>query len=84
MTGFKFFPTAFIGQLEWLSDNMFAGLHHLIAFPALDPMAVQGCLPLFFLRRQLRGGEVKPPNKFQINLDFLRPVAVNLFRGMDV
>ena len=81
--GFKFFPTAFADQLERLADSVFAGLDLLIAFPALDPMPVQGSLPLFFLRRQLRGGEVEPPDKFQIDVHFLRPVAVNLFRGVD-
>ena len=62
---------------------MFAGLDFLVAFTALNTMPVQGSLPFFFLRCQLRGGEVKPPDKLQINLDFLRPVAVYLFRGMD-
>ena len=64
--GFKFFPTAFADQLERLADCVFAGLDLLIAFPALDPMPVQGSLPLFFLRRQFRGGEVKPSDEFQI------------------
>lgn len=65
MAGFKFFSAAFADQLERLADRVFAGLHHLVAFPALDPMPVQRCLPLFFLRRQLRGGEVKPPINFR-------------------
>ena len=81
--GFKFFPTAFADQLERLADRVFAGLDLLIAFPALDPMPVQGRLPLFFLRRQLRGGEVEPPDKLQIDVHFLRPITVNLFRSMD-
>ena len=63
MAGFKFFPTAFADQLERLADHVFAGLDLLIAFPALDPMPVQGSLPLFFLRRQLRGGEVEPTDR---------------------
>ena len=46
-------------------------------------MPVQGCLPLFFLRRQFRGGEVKPPDKLQINLDLLCSISIHLFRGMD-
>ena len=83
MTGFKFFPTAFADQLERLADSVFAGLNLLIAFPALDAMPVQGSLPLFFLRRQLRCGEVEPTDKFQIDVHFLCPVAVNLFRGVD-
>ena len=83
MTGFKFFPTAFADQLERLTDSVFAGLDFLIAFPALDPMPVQGCLSLFFLRRQLRGREVEPPDKLQIDVHLLRPVTVYFFRGMD-
>ena len=81
--GFKFFSTAFADQLERLTDSVFTGLDLLVAFTALNTMPVQGSLPFFFLRCQLRGGEVKPPDKLQINLDFLRPVAVYLFRGMD-
>ena len=42
LRGFKFFPTAFADQLERLADRVFAGLDLLIAFPALDPMPVQG------------------------------------------
>ena len=81
--GFKFFSTAFAGQLKRLTNSVFASLDHLIAFPALDPMPVQGSLSLFFLRRQFRGREVEPPDKLQIDVHLLRPVAVNLFRGMD-
>ena len=62
---------------------MFAGLDHLVAFPALDPMPVQGSLPLFFLRRQFWGQEIETADKFQIDVHFLRPVAINLFRGVD-
>ena len=83
MAGFKFFSTAFAGQFERLADRVFTGLNHLIAFPALDPMPVQGCLPLFFLRRQLRGREVESPDKFQIDVYLLRPVTVYLFWGVD-
>ena len=83
MAGFKFFPTAFADQLERLADRVFAGLDLLIAFPALDTVPVQGGLPLFFLWRQLRGREVKPPDEFQVDVHLLRPVTVNLFRGVD-
>ena len=83
MAGFKFFSTAFAGQFERLADRVFTGLNHLIAFPALDPMPVQGCLPLFFLRHQLRGREVESPDKFQIDVYLLRPVTVYLFWGVD-
>ena len=62
---------------------MFAGLDLLIAFPALDPMPVQGSLSLFFLRRQLRCREIEPSDEFQINVYLLCPVAVYLFRGVD-
>ncbi len=62
---------------------MFVGLDLLIAFPALDPMPVQGSLPLFFLRRQLRSREVEPTDKFQIDVHLLRPVAIHLFRCVD-
>lgn len=81
--GFKFFPTAFADQLERLTDSVFAGLDLLIALPALDAVPVQGSLPLFFLRHQLRGREVEPPDEFQIDVHLLRPVAVYLFWGMD-
>ena len=81
--GFKFFPTAFADQLERLADSVFAGLDLLIAFPALDPMPVQGSLSLFFLRRQLRCREIEPSDEFQINVYLLCPVAVYLFRGVD-
>ena len=62
---------------------MFTGLNLLIAFPALDAVPVQGGLPLFFLWRQLRGRKVKPPDEFQVDVHLLRPVTVNLFRGVD-
>ena len=81
--GLKLFPAAFAGQLKRLADGVFAGLYHLVAFPALDTMPVQGRLPLFFLWGKLRDGEVKPPDKLQIDLDLLRSVAVYFLRGMD-
>ena len=83
MAGFKFFSTAFAGQFERLADRVFTGLNHLIAFPALDPMPVQGCLPLFFLRHQLRGREVESPDKFQIDVYLLCPVPGGAIRCVD-
>ena len=80
---FKFFPTAFADQLERPADSVFAGLDLLVAFTALDSMPVQRGLPLFFLRCQLRGWEVKASDKLQIDVHLLRPVAVYLFRGVD-
>ena len=81
--GFKLFPTAFANQLERLTDSVFTGLDHLIAFAAFDPMPMEGSLPLFLLRRQLRGREVKASDKLKIDVHLLRPVAVYLFRGVD-
>ena len=58
-SGLKFFSAAFADQLERLTNRVFAGLYHLVAFPALDTMPVQGRLPLFFLWGKLRHRRLK-------------------------
>ncbi len=81
--GFKFFAAAFTGQLERLTNGVFAGFDFLIAFPALDAVSAKLLLPLGFLCGQLRFRQFKAPDEFQINLYFLHPIPVNLFRGVD-
>lgn len=79
----KLFSAAFANQLERLSKGVFAGLHHLVAFPALDTVPEELFLPPNFLWSELRHRRVKPADILQINFHFLRPVALGTVRGVD-
>ena len=62
---------------------MLTSLDFLVAFPALAAVSAKLFLPLDRLRCQIRFGQFKPSDKFQINLNLLHPIPVNLFRGVD-
>ena len=69
--------------MKRLSNDMFSSFDFLITFPALDAVSAKLFLPLDLLRCQLWFGQFKPSDKFQINLNLLHPIPVNLFRGVD-
>ena len=59
-----------------------AGFQLLIPLPAADAFFLQKFLPLDFFLGQLRCGKLKLPDKAKVDIHFLHPVAVDLFRGV--
>ena len=58
---------------------MFSRLYHSVTLSAFDPMPFKSCLPLFLFGSKFGGWEIKSADEFEINVNLLNPVAVNLF-----
>lgn len=75
--GFKGFALAFTGRLQGFAYGAFAGFDLFVAFTVFDSASSQLFLPLDFLYEQIRFGQFKAPDEFQMNLSLLRKSPSN-------